>query len=199
MFGLSAQAVGRRYRSYKALEQMREDPEFSSKALNKYYSLFEEAIRNKQVKSWLNWDNAENKFTDFDNLRQFYEWITPDEENEEKRRIHDPRHIKYLGTILDSGKRSLLTEIDSHNIEIEAAHQRVKDSGENFDWRNALDSSQALLDEIPAANIADNPSEFVEALNHLRSRIDRLIQMASANVTPEENTSAQIEEDDQLI
>ena len=179
-FGLSAQAVGRRYRSYKALEQMRLDPEFSSKALNKYYSLFEEAIRNKHVKSWLAWDNSNNKFTNDDNLRQFYEWITPDEDNNEnKRRIHDPRHIKYLGTIIDSGKTSLLDDIESHTVEIQAAYQRVRDSGENYNWKTALLSAKSQLEDIPAACIVDNKFEVIDFLNQIRVRVDGLLSMAN--------------------
>jgi len=58
-FGLTAQAVGKRYRSYKALDQMRNDDEFQAKADNKYYSLFEEAIRQKVVKN--GWDGAREK------------------------------------------------------------------------------------------------------------------------------------------
>ena len=52
-FGLSAQAIGRLYRAYKALEQMRQDDEFQSKARNNYFTLFEEAYRNIDVRNWL--------------------------------------------------------------------------------------------------------------------------------------------------
>ena len=61
-FGLSAQAVGRLYRAYKALEQMRDDDEFSSKARNDYFTLFEEAIRNKDVRERMGWSNDNFKF-----------------------------------------------------------------------------------------------------------------------------------------
>ncbi|MGY3611697.1 hypothetical protein ACWGRJ_48565, partial [Bradyrhizobium sp. Lot11] len=52
-FGLSPQAVGRLYRTYKALQQMRADEEFGSKARNDYFSLFEEAYRNPTMREWL--------------------------------------------------------------------------------------------------------------------------------------------------
>jgi len=181
MFGLSAQAVGRRYRTYKALEQMRNDPEYSSKAANKYYSLFEEAIRQKTVKTWLGWNNSSNRFENEDNLHQFYDWIIPDEENDERRRrIHDPRHIKYLGAIIDSEKTSLLTDIDNHEIEIETAHQRVRDAGKKFDWKSALETAESLVDEIPASALADNPQAILKLLERLKNRVESLISMAES-------------------
>jgi len=90
-FGLSAQAVGRLYRSYKALEQMRHDDEYQALAKNEHFTLFEEAIRNKDVKTWLQWNEKNYMFDNIDNLRQFYSWILADEDHdEERRRIHDP-------------------------------------------------------------------------------------------------------------
>lgn len=179
MFGLSAQAVGRRYRSYKALEQMRADPEYRSKALNKYYSLFEEAIRQRPVKDWLGWDNSRKEFTNQENIHQFYEWISPDEEhNDKRRRIHDPRHIKSLGAILDSDKKSLLNQVDNHEIDIEAAYQKIKDSCSKFDWKYALESAESSIEEIPASVLNDNRKEIVQILEKIQKRINALIGMA---------------------
>ena len=70
-FGLSAQAVGRLYRAYKALEQMRQDDDFQGKALNEYFSLFEEAIRNRQTRDWLGWRDELTQFENTSNLKQF--------------------------------------------------------------------------------------------------------------------------------
>ncbi len=180
-FGLSAQAVGRRYRSYKALEQMRKDSEFQSQAENKYYSLFEEAIRQKEVKKWLGWSDQESRFTEPENLKQFYAWITPDEEHEDKlRRIHDPRQIQYLGKLLSSKQDSLLDQIDRHEIEIEAAHQKLKDVDFKFDWRTALLKAEELINDIPGSSFAENPEEVIENLDRIMKKIEKLSSMAAA-------------------
>ncbi|MFT4177407.1 MAG: ParB N-terminal domain-containing protein [Luteolibacter sp.] len=180
-FGLSAQAVGRRYRSYKALEQMRKDSEFQSQAENKYYSLFEEAIRQKEVKKWLGWSDQESRFTEPENLKQFYAWITPDEEHEDKlRRIHDPRQIQYLGKLLSSKQDSLLDQIDRHEIEIEAAHQKLKDVDFKFDWRTALLKAEELINDIPGSSFAENPEEVIANLDRIMKKIEKLSSMAVA-------------------
>ena len=180
-FGLSAQKVGKRYRSYKALEQMRKDPEFSGKAENEYYSLFEEAIGNVTVKKWLGWDDGEKKFQNTDNLKKFYGWICPDEEHSKgRRRIHNPKHIGYLAKIIDANDSSLLESIESHDIEIEAAHQKLKDADVDYDWEDAFKRVSSLLGQIPNSAIDSNSEEMIRFLDILTVQVDNLKKKALA-------------------
>lgn len=182
-FGLTAQAVGKRYRSYKALQQMREDAEFKAKAKNEYYSLFEEAVRQAPVKKWLGWDDDQYRFTNTDNLKQFYSWIIPNEEHEKQdRRIHDPRHIKYLGELISSGQDALMAQIDNHEIDIDSARQKLKDTNFKFDWKTALNKAAELINDIPGSSFADNPEDVLRALNEITQRIEKLKSMATAVV-----------------
>lgn len=186
-FGLSAPAVGRRYRSYKALQQMREDEEFQAKAENKYYSLFEEAVREKNVKDWLGWDDGEKRFKNTDNLKQFYAWICPDEDREGKeRRLHDPRHISSLGRLLAAKQTTLLDKIDKHEIGIEAAHQKIKDDDYRYDWTSAFEKISNLIGDIPNSAIDKDPVEILAALENLDAQIENLrkkAQSVAANST----------------
>ena len=181
MFGLSAQAVGRRYRSYKALQQMRSDEEFQNKAENKYYSLFEEAVRQNDVKKWLSWDDDEKRFTNTNNLKQFYSWICPDEERENKeRRIHDPRHIAYLGRLIAAKQDALIDRIDKHEIEIEAAHQKLNDTEFRYDWKSTFDKIEGLIGDIPNSAIDKEASAILDALDVLEVQISNLRKKAQA-------------------
>ena len=180
-FGLTAQAVGRRYRSYKALQQMREDEEFQAKAKNDYYSLFEEAIRDKYVKNWLGWDDNEKRFKNADNLKQFYSWICPDEEHaDQARRIHDPRHIGALGRLLATRQESLLAKIEKHEIGIEAAEQKLNDDASPYDWSSAFKKIAGLLGDIPNAAIDKDASEIIAALDALEAQMANLRKKAQA-------------------
>ena len=58
-FGITPQKVGRLYRTFKALRQMAQDDEFQARADNRYFSLFEEAIRSKDVRDWLGWNRQQ--------------------------------------------------------------------------------------------------------------------------------------------
>ena len=139
-FGLSARAVGRLYRSFKALEQMRQDDEYGKKARNDYFSLFEEAYRNPHVRRWLEWSEDEYRFQNPENLHYFYSWITPDEDDEpeERRRIHNPRHVKVLGTLLEGDNRSLMAKVDRHELEIETAEFMAEGVKPVENWRERL-------------------------------------------------------------
>lgn len=179
-FGLTAQAVGRLYRSYKALEQMQGDDEYQGKAKNEYFTLFEEAIRNSQVKNWLDWSDEERKFRNEDNLRQFYAWITPDDENDNARRIHDPRQIKKLGTLISGGHEELLGQIDDHTLSIDEGYERATREDRPADWKGALLRVERLLDGIPQSVIRAHPGEIADRLAKIQMSIDETILMARA-------------------
>jgi len=172
-FGLSAQAVGRLYRSYKALEQMQRDDEFSSKAQNDYFTLFEESIRNKSVRDWLGWDNETFQFENEDNLRQFYSWISRDEDHEQQaRRIHDPRQIKQLGVLISRDQDELLDRIDEHELSIEQAYSMTTDMEESTEWRQRLEKVRRLISGLPQNAIFEDTDEFLESLEEIEQQIE---------------------------
>lgn len=186
-FGLSAQAVGRLYRAYKALEQMRQDDDFQGKARNEYFSLFEEAIRNKQTRDWLGWQDESTEFENNSNLKQFYSWIVPDDDRENVRRIHDPKQIKKLGTLVaDETNRVLLDRVDDHEVSLDWAYDSVIKTPTEYDWRSAVQEAIHLVGRIPQASIAKNSAALLDMLNELDSSIHGLKEMASAVATPDD-------------
>lgn len=181
MFGLSARAVGRLYRGFKALEQMREDEDYGNKTENEYFSLFDEAIKNNHVKVWLGWDDLERKFTRQDALKQFYSWIVPNEEDErERRRLDDPKEIKKLGDLLSGGHQTLLDAIDAHELDIDEAHRRAVGLEDSPDWQSRLDQATRLIGDIPQRHISDSPAEFLHALENVQNAVDKIRKMAAA-------------------
>ena len=179
-FGLSARAVGRLYRSFKALEQMRRDDEYGKKARNDYFSLFEEAYRNPNVRQWLEWKEDEYQFKHMENLHFFYSWITQDEDDEpeERRRIHNPRHVKILGSLLDGNNRSLIAKIDRHELEIEAAEYVAEEVREAENWRERLHSSLDVVKSLPSEVIAEYPGEYYSLLLDMTGEIEKFMLMA---------------------
>ena len=111
--GMSTHEVNRRYRAFKALEQMKNDEEFSEFAQPSMYPIFHEAVSLPTVRDeWLRWSENESLFTDQDELRKLYELLTPTEDEEGNNR--DPKitsysQIRQLRTILHQpeAKRSL--------------------------------------------------------------------------------------------
>ena len=177
-FGLTPQAVGRYYRTYKALQQMRADEEFGSKARNDFFSLFEESYRNVNVRKWLGWDDEQRLFANADNLKRFYSWILPDEEADGKRRIHDPHQIKELSYLIEHSP-TLLTEFENHDIAIGEAVGRAKAGGAKpKDWHKAIESALAIVSELPQSAMFDETADFIVELERLSAVITKRLEAA---------------------
>ena len=181
-FGLSARAVGRLYRSYKALEQMQADDEFGKKARNDYFSLFEEAYRNADVRKWLDWDEEEYCFRNLENLQLFYAWICPDEDDEpdQRRRIHNPKQVKCLGTLASGDHQILISKVDRHDVGIETAELAARDEKPVESWKERLLHSLDVIRSLPTEVIAENPKEYGELLAKMIAEIQQYKTMADA-------------------
>lgn len=183
-FGLTARAVGRYYRAYKALQQMRDDDEHGGKAKNEYFSLFEAAVSNKVVREWLGWDDGSYRFLNIDNARQFYSWIAPDDERDNKRRIHDPDHVKHLAYLLAGHHSALINRIDQYDIDIENALYDARNASQSVDWAGSISSAIATIRAIPSDVIREHPTEFLEQLKEAMQVLSSFARMAEAVEVP---------------
>jgi hypothetical protein len=171
-FGLSPQAVGRLYRTYKALQQMRADDEFSAKARNDYFSLFEEAYRNSTLREWLGWNEEERRFMNTDRLKRFYAWISPDDEHPDKRRrLHDPKQIKELAYLIENEHSTLLGEFERHDLSIGEAYGRASTGSKPKDWRKSLEAARAIVADLPQSAFFDETADFIAELDQLLEAI----------------------------
>ena len=179
-FGLSARAVGRLYRSYKALEQMRANDEYGKKARNDYFSLFEEAYRNADVRKWLDWDEDEYCFKNLENLQMFYAWICQDEEDEpeQRRRIHNPKQVKCLGTLVAGDYQALISKVDRHEVGIETAEMTALDVQPVDSWKERLLNSLDVIRSLPTEVITQHPKEYGDLLADMISEIQQYKVMA---------------------
>ncbi|MBW6528979.1 ParB N-terminal domain-containing protein [Sphingomonas sp. RHCKR7] len=182
-FGLSPQAVGRLYRTYKALEQMRADDEFGAKARNDYFSLFEEAYRNSTLREWFGWDEDHKRFTNTDRIKRFYAWISPDDEHQDRsRRIHNPKQIKELAYLISNDKASLISDFENHEIGISEAYGRATGETKTADWRRTVERARTLIGDLPQSAIYDETRDFITELERFKQEIDRRLESARAEL-----------------
>lgn len=180
-FGLTAVNVGRLYRAFKALQQMKGDTEYGPKYRNEYYSLFEEAYKNTKVRQWLGWDEERKIFTNEDKLKQFYSWIVPDEEHEDKkRRIHDPKHLRFLAEFLEKKREDLIGQIDRHEISVEVAYGQAIQTQTVYNWEAEIKKAKNIIDSIPSGVMQDFHNELSEKLQELQSTISQQMKMLEA-------------------
>jgi uncharacterized protein YerC len=177
-FGLSGKAIGRLYRVHKALNQMRNDEDYGDKAQNDQFTLFDEAYKHKAVRDWLGWDENDYKYKNASDLKQFYSWIVPDEEHEEKqRRIKDPRHMRYLAELLEKRRNDLVGAIERHEITIEEAWGRIDATSSNngYDWAAEIDKAKKAVNGLPFQVFQEHPETLQQALIELRSLVERAL------------------------
>lgn len=165
-FGLTAIATGRLYRSYKAIMQMQNDEEYGGKAKNNYFTLFQEAIGNPTMREWLGWKDADSQFHNAEHLRTFYSWISPDDDHDDVRRIHDPKHVKKLAFLLAGNHKTLIGDVNSYRIGIEDAEVLARAGGApERDWRDEIKRSRKIIEDLPMSAILNDPGAFADELD----------------------------------
>jgi hypothetical protein len=177
-FGLSGKAIGRLYRAHKALNQMRSDDEYGDKVQNDQFTLFDEAHKNKAVRDWLQWDENEHKYMNTNNLKQLYSWIVPDEENEGKRRIHNPDHMRSLARLLESKRHDLIGAIDRHEMTIEEAKGNINATSseiEGYNWASEIEKAKQAVNGLPFQVFQENPDNLKQALMELHSLVENAL------------------------
>jgi len=110
--GMSTREVNRRYKAFKALDQMRESDDYGDFAGPQMYALYHEAISVPHVRSWLEWNEDTFEFENDENVRIFYSMVSPTEDNGKviPPKIDSYSEVREMGTILvnEEAKASLI-------------------------------------------------------------------------------------------
>lgn len=179
--GLSVQEVNRRYRAYKALEQMKNDEIYSEFATASLYPIFHEAVSLPSVREWLEWNAETNSFFDNENREIFYQLITPrnigqDDEKEPKIRTYS--EVRQLREILanDDAKAELL-QLDRELVEAVSVANQDRMARR---WRNEISEARAALSKIPGLEIRNFSQADIDAINQLIETANNVLDMNRA-------------------
>lgn len=183
MLGMTANQVGKYYRAFKALEQMRLDDDFGDRFDKALFTLFDEAYSKQNVRRWLEWSNEQNQFLNSENLHLFYSWITPDPDHDGLRRIHDPRQMRALNRLVEPDHLGLLQQVDDWEINIEEAEARMAGDTPVLDWRSKIAQVEDALNHLPLSALEDG-SELTERLRQLEHKLHQLVQRVQAVSQP---------------
>jgi hypothetical protein len=176
-FGLGAQAVGRLYRGYKALMQMKGHDEFGSAMRPEYFTLLEEAYRRPPIREWLEWNEEESRFAHEENLSFFYSWIVPEDGEQPARRIHDPGQLGYLAELLAADRNDLIERMDRRELSIQDAITQHRAENTEIEWRPALRRARNAIAKIPAEALVNDKEAVLEELQALTEKVEALKEM----------------------
>ncbi|KJR40191.1 hypothetical protein MCHI_003905 [Candidatus Magnetoovum chiemensis] len=172
--GLSTRKANLLLRSYLALEQMNEDDEYSEYTRQRQYSYFEEALKQPNVRSWLEWNENEKKFTDINRLREFYSWIVGEiDENEEPKdpKLSKATDIRDLARFINDDRamnrfRSQSGSLVNAMAMFEAEHPQK--------WQSVVQSAESALASLTPDALRKMSNDDIEIIEKLRGRIKQL-------------------------
>lgn len=174
--GLSVQEVNRRYKSYKALEAMRDDDEFSEYVSADLYPLFHETLATPALRSWLKWSDTNCTFDDATNRTILYSLLSP---FVDKALISRPPKITTYLQIREM--KNLLENDDAFSslVDLEQdfsdASAFVKAKDAMRDWPSKVASAANALNHMGILESKDLTDKQKKTLGDLRKIIDVLL------------------------
>ena len=167
---MSTREVNRRYRAFKALEQMQNDEDFGDHATPELYAIFHEAVSVPVIRGWLGWEQESSQFMNEEELRRFYTLIVGNEDDDEGQsrepKIKNRSEVRDLGSILPNDEaKGILFDPSRSFVEALATAKE-----EEF--------SRAWTTKVTAAITALKQLGFVELKNLDRDAIASLKELA---------------------
>lgn len=178
VLGLSAQRINILRRSFYALEQMRQDAEYSDDAKPGLFSHFDEALKKPEIRTWLGWDDDQNICTSQEHRQLFYGWcigIVDENGIRQDRKIIDAKDSRRLPALLQNVVQfKRFCEDPSMKLRDMPQMANDDDTGE-LDWRALLADNLQTLRKIPAVSLAEASIEDVQLLQNTKSVCDTLL------------------------
>jgi len=174
--GLSSIRVNSLRRSYYGLNQMQQDPDYSVYAKPEMFSHFEEAYKQQRLRSWLEWDDENNRYVNEENRRMFYAWCAPFEEDgtEYPPKVVDAKELRLIGKLMDN--QALFKQFcDSPTLRLTNAMQGIIEDTP-VDWRGILGNNLKALKQIPAVVLMAGDDKDVQMLEEVKTLCGQLIQ-----------------------
>lgn len=181
--GLSSRVVGRYYRAYKALRQMKDHEEFGQKAKPDLFSLFDEALKSNAIKGWLRWEDSSMSFTDFQNLYTFYSLLVGDPENTENTqgaRITNPQHMRQFSEIIMSNKSDVILKFLEGELDTDDAVRYTKPELPPVLLRDSLLAFIATLAKFPADQVPQISVENLSLFDEIVQKLEKLRRLRAA-------------------
>ncbi len=162
--GISTQAANALWRSYMALEAMKEHEEYTNLVNSNMFSYFHEALKSKEVREWLNWSDNDKKFNNANNLLTFYSIIAPRERGEDAK-LPGAIDVRKLGRLIL--KKDALSYFLSDEGNLTKAMQKIEEDsfGQNFepDVKHCIET----IDKLPHSIVKNLSGEHKELLTNL--------------------------------
>lgn len=178
VLGMSMQRINSLRRCYFALDQMKQDAEYGAHAQPGLFSHFEEALKVPQLRTWLGWDEEQNKcFNDVHRVT-FFSWCVGIEDEGERlpKKIVDAKDSRKLPTLM-ANPFQYQRFCEDPRLSIMDAMRGIGEANPDIDWRAILNNDLGTLNHVPAVDLSEADIELLQSMKDL---CDKLIQKATA-------------------
>jgi hypothetical protein len=174
--GLSTRAANQFWRSYLALEQMREDEEYGESAQPRQYSYFEEVFKRSNVKDWLAWSDAERKFTNEQRIREFYGWMVGEPGEDDERsdpKLPEAKSVRDLSQFIDDDAALAVFRAEGGTLARALARYETEHPEA---WQGSIEGAETTLAAFTPDLLRGLRPEDIQTLERLRDRVMRVLQ-----------------------
>jgi hypothetical protein len=174
--GLSTREANQLWRAFLALEQMGRDEEYQELAEPRLYSYFEEVFKRPNVRDWLGWSDAQEKFTKDKEIREFYGWMRG--EMKEDGELGDPKlpeakSVRDLSRIIEDPKALGVFRTGEGTL----THALARlEADTPIEFMPAVAACDSALAKLPPDTLRGMRQTEIETLETLRKRIDQLLE-----------------------
>lgn len=169
--GLSTIAANRAYRCFMALEKMAADEEFGEKTTHDMYSYFEETFKRPEVRGWLGWDEPSGEFKSESNLREFYSWMVPADE-ESSAKLPEAKSVREFARIINDPPALQLFKSDSGTLRMALARYEAEHPEQ---WEPKISAATQALKGLTPDMLRAMSEDGEKLLQELRVRIEKTI------------------------
>ena len=178
VLGLSAQRINILRRSYYALAQMSQDPDYGDDAKPGLFSHFDEALKKPEIRTWLGWDDDQNLCTNQEHRQLFYGWcigLTDENGIRQERKIVDAKDSRRLPALLQNPVQ-FKRFCEDPGIKLRDVPQMANDDDTgDLDWRALLSDNLQTLRKVPAVSLAEASQDDIQLIQNTKSVCDTLL------------------------
>ncbi len=111
--GMTVKEINRYYKTYSVMLQFKTDEEYAGKWKPSFFSYFDELLKKPALRSYLQFNDESFMFENIESLKQFYDWIVPDEDGQVT--ITDARQVRRLSELV--GDQVAISYLDDRNFD----------------------------------------------------------------------------------
>jgi hypothetical protein len=152
---------------------MKNDEEFGEHAVPRMYSYFEEVFKRANVRSWLDWSDEAEGFTNGDNLQELYSWIIPSEDDTRRPKLPEAKSVRQLSEILSDDSAMNILRGPEGDLTRALARFEV-DHPE--DWYPKITAAAAAVNSLTPDKLRSLDDATLSSLNELKEKIAQALK-----------------------